>query len=367
MALSTGGGGNAVPLRTTLVGAIVAIATGVAALTFSASLHHLRTNPALYGVAWDAEFGGEFAGDISDASLDRFVENPAIADLAVGTTSEVELDGRLRVPVLALDVEKGDLAPSIVDGRAPEHPDEILLGTSTSRSVDAGVGDTVVASVGDRRRRMQVVGRGVLPVVGNGGLGRGAFLTLAGLRRLTPGADRSSAVVRFAPGADRDAVSRELAAAFTGGDPAESKPLPADLVNFGRVDNMPTVIAVLMALLAVAALAHALFTAVRRRRRDLAVLKTLGLRRGQLRATVGWQASVLALIAALVGLPIGVAAGRWAWRVFADQLGIVFVPVVPVLLVVAVVPAALIVANLVAAVPGYLAARTQAAAVLRSE
>jgi predicted lysophospholipase L1 biosynthesis ABC-type transport system permease subunit len=122
-----------------------------------------------------------------------------------------------------------------------------------------------------------------------------------------------------------------------------------------------------MALLAVAALAHALVTAVRRRRVELAVLKTIGFSRGQLAGTVAWQASVLTLVAVVVGLPVGVAAGRWAWRVFADQLGIVFVPVVPVVVVIALVPAALLLANVVAAVPGYLAARTPAAAVLRSE
>ena len=76
---------------------------------------------------------------------------------------------------------------------------------------------------------------------------------------------------------------------------------------------------------------------------------------------------MLTLVAVVVGLPIGVAAGRWAWRVFADQLGIVFVPVVPVLLVVALVPAALLLANLVAAAPGYLAARTRPANALRAE
>ena len=138
-------------------------------------------------------------------------------------------------------------------------------------------------------------------------------------------------------------------------------------MNFGRVDNMPSVIAGLMTLLAVAALAHALVTAVRRRRVELAILKTLGFSRAQLRGTVAWQASVLTLVAVVVGLPIGVAAGRWAWRVFADQLGIVFVPVVPVLLVVALVPAALLLANLVAAAPGYLAARTRPANALRAE
>jgi ABC-type lipoprotein release transport system permease subunit len=55
-----------------------------------------------------------------------------------------------------------------------------------------------------------------------------------------------------------------------------------------------------------------LFTGVRRRRRDLAVLKTLGLTRSQLLKLVSWQASALATVALLAGLPLGALAGRWS-------------------------------------------------------
>ena len=367
MALSAGAGRTAVPLRTTLFGAMVAIATGVGALGFTASLDHLLDKPALYGVGWDAEFGGEFGSAIGDDELGALVDDKAIAGLAVGTSAEIELDDRERVPALALDTEKPPLTPTVIEGRVPQLPTEILLGTKTLDALDAAVGERVTVAVGGRERPMRIVGRGVLPVVGDGGLGRGAFLTFDGMRSLTPGVDRNYAVVRFAPGVDRDAVVQRLAPAFSGSDAAATQALPVDLVNFGRVDNMPRVIAALMALLAVAALAHALFTAVRRRRRDLAVLKTLGFGRRQLAATVAWQASVLALLAVVVGIPLGIAAGRWAWKIFADSLGVVYEPVVPVALVAAVVPAALVLANLVAAVPGWMAARTQAATVLRAE
>ena len=67
----------------------------------------------------------------------------------------------------------------------------------------------------------------------------------------------------------------------------------------------------LLALLAAAALAHLLVTSVRRRRRDLAILKSLGFVRGQVSAAVAWQATTVALLALAVGLPLGVALGRW--------------------------------------------------------
>jgi ABC-type lipoprotein release transport system permease subunit len=367
MALSAGGGRNALPLRTTLFGTTLAIATGVGAVTFSASLDNLRNDRELYGISWDAEFGGEFAGTLTDEDLDRLRTTPGVAGLAVGTTSEVQLDGEVRVPGLAMDTIERPLEPTVVEGRAPTAPDEILLGSTTIDALDAEVGDRIVVSVGSEDRQMEIVGRGVLPVVGDGGLGRGAFLTFAGLQELTPGADRNIALVRFAPGTDAEALTRALGPTFVGGEAIEDLPLPVDLVNFGRVDSMPSVVAGLMALLAVAALAHALVTAVRRRRVDLAILKTLGFSRGQLRGTVAWQASALTLVAVVVGLPTGVAAGRWAWRIFADDLGIVYQPVVPVLLIALIVPVSLLLANAVAAVPGWLAARTPAATVLREE
>src|SRR6202034_2209300 len=122
-----------------------------------------------------------------------------------------------------------------------------------------------------------------------------------------------------------------------------------------------------LALLAVGTLAHVLLTGVRRRRRDLAVLKTLGLTRAQLLRVVSWQASALAATALLVGLPLGILVGRWSWNLFAGAAGVASDAEVPVLLVLVAIPAVLVLANLIAAGPGWAAARLRPALVLRSE
>jgi hypothetical protein len=83
--------------------------------------------------------------------------------------------------------------------------------------------------------------------------------------------------------------------------------------------------------------------------------------------TVAWQATTLTLFALAAGLPLGAAAGRWSWNVFAGELGIVPEPTVPVLAVLLIIPLALIVANGVATLPARAAARTRPALVLRSE
>jgi hypothetical protein len=69
----------------------------------------------------------------------------------------------------------------------------------------------------------------------------------------------------------------------------------------------------------------------------------------------------------LIGLPTGIAAGRWGWRIFAGQLGVLPDPVVPPLAIFIAVPAVLLLVNVVAALPGQAAARTQPAPLLRSE
>jgi hypothetical protein len=76
---------------------------------------------------------------------------------------------------------------------------------------------------------------------------------------------------------------------------------------------------------------------------------------------------VILVVAGLAGMPLGVAAGRWAWAAFATSLGAVPVTVVPVPALLAGFVALLVAGNLLAAGPGAVAARTPPAAVLRAE
>jgi ABC-type antimicrobial peptide transport system permease subunit len=117
----------------------------------------------------------------------------------------------------------------------------------------------------------------------------------------------------------------------------------------------------------VASLAHALLTSVLRRRRDLAVFKALGFSRRQLHGTVAMQATTMALIALVIGLPLGTAAGRLAWRFLAADLGVPPRPVLPVVTLALAALAVLACVNAVALLPGRTAARTRVAEVLRTE
>ena len=135
---------------------------------------------------------------------------------------------------------------------------------------------------------------------------------------------------------------------------------PSDIQNYTGLRDTPLILGAVLALLAVGTLAHVLLTGVRRRRRDLAVLKTLGLLRSQLLRVVSWQASALAATALLVGLPVGLLAGRWAWALFAGSVGVAGTAEVPLPIVLLIIPVTLLLASLLAAGPGWAAARDPA-------
>ena len=132
-------------------------------------------------------------------------------------------------------------------------------------------------------------------------------------------------LLRYRPGTDMAAQAAGLTKALrASGCPVGScattgDQRPAEIRNYASVRDVPLVLGSVLAVLAVATLAHVLLTSVRRRRRDLAVLKTLGLTRVQVLRLVGWQASALAAVALLAGLPLGVIAGRQAWAFFGTR------------------------------------------------
>jgi ABC-type lipoprotein release transport system permease subunit len=122
-----------------------------------------------------------------------------------------------------------------------------------------------------------------------------------------------------------------------------------------------------LGLAAAAALAHLLLTSVRRRRRDLAIFKTLGFTRRQVQGAVAWQATTIVAIGVLIGLPVGLALGRFGWNVYAHDLGVASEPILPVAPAALLIPAAIVLANVVAALPAWRAAATRPAVVLRAE
>ncbi len=370
LALESGSGRTAVPVRSTIIGAVLAVAALAASLSFGASLSNLLDSPRLYGWSWDVTVGNPYAFDIRDTVLPILVRDRDVARVAVVSTASVDVEGR-SLTALGIESVRGTITPPLVSGRSPTQPDELSVGSKTLREMHRHVGDTVTISGTAGSRRMKIVGAAVYPSVGvsdPGGVGEGVGMTIGGLRAVVAETPQNIYPIVLAAGVDVDKKVAQLQKMFTVGQVNAFKPIrPTDVDNYKEVRPAPVILAGLFGVTAMGTLAHTLVSSVRRRRRDLALLKTLGFLRRQIRATVAWQATVLSAIALLVGLPLGVVAGRWSWRLYAIQQGVVPEPVVPWLVLALLVPTMVVAANVIAAMPAASAARTRPGLSLRSE
>ena len=366
-ALDPGRGAASVPVWTSVLGVTLTIALLAGLWSFEASLRHLLDTPHLYGWNWSVRSGAPALPDLSAALVPAFEQDPTVAALASGTVTQAEL-GLERVDVMAMEQEQGaTVAPTVLEGRLPKRPNEAMLGTSTLEGAGLEIGDIAVLRLGNRVSGLRVVGRGVFPEFGDTGrLGNGVFLTYAGLQRLLPEVQRNVFFVRFNRDTDVAANVADLRRAL---DPVPTRDSgrPRELQELEEVTGLPTVLGLLLALIAAATLAHTLLTSVRRRRQELAILEALGFVRRQVWLTLAWETTTLVSLALVIGLPLGALVGRFAWSVFADELGAVPEPQVAWLPLLLAIPVALLIANVLAAIPAWLATRARPAAWLRVE
>jgi hypothetical protein len=262
------------------------------------------------------------------------------------------------------------------DGRLPAAADEVLLAPKTLTALNAGVGDDLtLTGSAHGRQTLRVVGEGFVPVGPHNGYADGGWLSSAGFDSLFGRTFKFHlGLISIAPGLDehdtaallQQRANRALPAA-DGGVDIEPAEVPTEVAEIREVRTLPLVLGGFLGLLAIGAVGHALATAVRRRSHDLAVLRALGMTQWQCRWTVIAQATVLALVGLVFGVPVGLALGRTVWRVVADYTPLQYVAPLAASAMLLIWPAALFVANLLAAWPGRRAARLRISTVLRAE
>jgi hypothetical protein len=401
-ALRGGGDRSSVPARSMMLGAVVAVAIVVATVTFGSSLDNLDTHPALYGWNWDyavAPVGNN--GNLPPVTSGLLHRDADVAAWTDYQFANFQLDGQT-VPTL---VGRTDalLSPPILSGHPLKADDEVVLGAATLARLHKHVGDSVTLTYGSPRNapiyisptRLKIVGAATLPTIGNAGnnhtsMGTGAVVSEGieparlekALAQHDPN-DNGPAidVVRLKPAVSPAAglaSLRRVAEAATrvmDADPDSgggtfhvlAVQRPAEIINYQSSGATPVIVAVILGASAVGALALTLVAGVRNRRRELALLKTLGYTRRQLASAVGWQAAVTAFVGVVIGVPIGIAAGRVLWDLFARSIDAVPQPTVPAVPILLIAAGALLLASIVAVIPARIAARTPAASQLRSE
>lgn len=373
MAFERGRGRTAVPVRTTIVATAVCLTALAVSLIVGASLNRLSADPSLYGWTWDTSVyssvfyddpGLEADGPVAQAVLREM--NGVAAVTFSSSTVAIRFNG-ITIDAFGLPLD-ASITPPIMEGRAPSAPEEVAMARKTMRDAGVDVGDTVQIGLQGSAidRPFRVVGATVLPFAGGTTLGEGIWIPLEGLETsLGVRFPTDRALVRFKSGADVDQLENFIEVRFEASiEHAES---PGSVVDFGRVSQMPLLLAGIVAALAAGTLAHGLLTAIHRRRRDLAILKSLGFDRHQIRSAVSWQATATTLLTLAIGLSVGVLVGRWLWTTLANNTGFVAEPVTELPMFGIAVAAALAGVNLIALLPGRAAARTPAAVVLRTE
>ena len=388
--LGAGVGRDAAPVRSAVFGAVLAVVVVVASFIFGASLNSLVSQPKLYGWNWNYALlaGFSAAEDLPAAQTAALVQHdPDVGHWSGVYFESAQLDGQ-SVPVLA---ERPDAAvrPTPLSGHALQSDHQVVLGPATLAALHKHIGDTVLANTGRKSPvRLRIVGTATLPTIGGSGdpelqMGTGAVLatslfTAAELNQQgSPIPGPNAVFVTVRPGVSAAAALRSLnridgvLSRPAGGEAPASGVVsvlrPAEIADYRAVGSTPAILAGILAAGAMGGLALTLVASVRRRRQEFALLKALGFTQRQLAATVAWQSSVCAVVGVIVGVPLGIALGRWLWTLFARGIYAVPEPSVPVLTVVLVVLGALAFANLVAMVPGRIAARTSTALLLRAE
>ena len=183
LALDSGRGRTAVPVRSALTGTMLSVLAVTAAVTFGANLLHLVNSPRLYGQNWDAAIDLQFGAITPEQTRHLLGKTAGISGWTLGNHGIVSVGG-LIVPAIGLTPGQGPLlSPTLLEGHQPRNDHEIMLGTSTLRQIGRHVGEQVTVTVNGHRVRERIVGRATFPDFGQGGftptdLGQGALTSI---------------------------------------------------------------------------------------------------------------------------------------------------------------------------------------------
>lgn len=369
-ALDTGRAAGGVPTRSAIAGAAVGVAGVLGTLTFSASVDALFDRPEDWGATFDLmvenvpeeraaamRFTREVAAveGVGAAALNEYADTDAAGSVLRAGERSVAQQFEILQPVA------GTIPLRIVDGRAPTSRDDIVVGPRILDELDIGIGETVTAEWGANRAERKVVGTVLAPGIDD--VDRSAYMTPEGLEELSDDI-RGALVLVEAGGVRADEVAARLA---DRGMEVRRLQAPSSIDNLDELGSVPSLLVGFLSVLSVVAGGSAMVLTVRRRRRELAVLRSLGFVRPQVRGAVAAQGATLGVAALLLGIPCGLVAGRLVYDLVASNVGFLVHHAVPRSAVAVVAVAALGAALAVGAAIAPSAHRLSPAATLRME
>lgn len=252
---------------------------------------------------------------LSDAQIEERLRSLGAREVQARALTQVGLVGYAQ-PAFG-NFYRGDPSPAgaFVEGRPPSGPGEMAAGPSFLTEHGLAVGDRVTLEANGRRTSATIVGQLIDSDA------RSLESTWETLGQLAPDSSAIEYTVRLAPGAD----ARAYADAVDAADPG----LHAEVVDSAKVNAATTtvvgfssVFSVMLALVASLGVFNTVLLNTRDRRRDLGMLKSIGMTPRQVVAMTVTSVTGLGLVGGLLGIPLGIVGHR---RV-VDNVGIVAFP-----------------------------------------
>jgi ABC-type antimicrobial peptide transport system permease subunit len=365
-AFEAGAGRTSVPARSALAGGAIGVTGVVAVAVVVASLGSLVATPSRWGWTWSSR--PDMYGEI-EPTLDALVADDRIDAIAGLSYASIDVGGEQAFGY-AIESLKGSIPFAVLEGRAPAGPGEIALGRRTMAELDRSIGESVSLSSADRTELVdfEIVGVAATPLVESTDPGRGAVLTVDGLDAVRQSDGSEQLLLTYADGVSVVELEEELNNSADLRFPIYARPdPPGEVANLDQVRSLVVLLAGFFVLLGAVGVAHALAVAVRRRRPDFGLLRAVGFTRSQVRRTVGWQASTIAVTSSAIGIPLGIVVGRMVWRGLVGDMGVQADPAQPWLVLLLVAPVTVLVALLAAWLPARTASRVRPAVALRAE
>ena len=388
------------PYRWSLLSAVIAMLVVTTTLTFGASLHTLVSRPALYGWNWDdAVQSSDGYGPVPNKAVADVRHDSAVQSFSGVWFVTMQLDG-VEVPTL-LAAPGSLVGPPIVAGRGLATSREIVLGQATLAQLHKHIGDTVdvqyVPGYPRRPIRLTIAGIATMPAIGiaeglHTSMGIGALMPAdagpvtesLGPQGYAPSCNGPNMVLlRVRDGlvlrrsSQRHSACRMRRTRCWRGS-SRTRPAAAMSPRCSPCSTRPR-----SSTTGPWAPRRSCWPAASRSPPSSrwvwrswprcdgadANLPAQGARvhTAPARCDRCRNASFAAAVGVVVGIPLGVVVGRWLWILFAEEIGAVPAPTVPVWSVFLVALAAFVLANAAAFLPGRRAARTAAALVLRDE
>ncbi|MDX6213582.1 MAG: putative transport system permease protein [Frankiales bacterium] len=198
--------------------------------------------------------------------------------------------------------DAGALAPTVEKGHWPNGPGQVALSGQVLKDRGLRVGDTITLESKGKRVRVLVVGD--LFSDGNIQLASGP----ATLAQLAPNTRADSYLVELTSGTDADAFSTAVQAADHG---LQAFPAPGNNSGGAKVVNAAaTLLTLMLGTVAALGVFNTIVLNTRERRRDLGMLKSIGMTPRQVVAMLLTSMGVLGVIGGLIGVPLGVEAHR---------------------------------------------------------